>query len=272
MDATTLRTDTHAAPLVAPDEPPLYEFLNPGGKAPVLVICDHASQIIPRSMGTLGLDPADLDDHIAWDIGAAAVARRLSAHLDAPALLAGYSRLVIDCNRQPGAPESIPAVSDGVEVPGNRDLGEAEHSARRETFFWPYHQAVTNTLARLWHRGPVPALISVHSFTPRMDGGEDRPWDIGVLWNRDPRLAVPLIDHLRRNDDILVGDNEPYSGLKVAYSIDIHGGAGGLPNVAVEIRQDNVFDEAGQVWWADALGESFADILAMDNLHRVNRF
>jgi predicted N-formylglutamate amidohydrolase len=223
-------------------------------------------------MGTLGLDPAVLGDHIAWDIGAAAVARRLSAFLDAPAVLAGYSRLVIDCNRQPGGPESIPAVSDGIAVPGNHDLSETEQAARRDTIFWPYHQTVTNTLARLWHRGTAPVLISVHSFTPRMDGGEERPWDIGVLWNRDPRLAVPLIDHLRHNDDILVGDNEPYSGLKVAYSIDIHGGADGLPNVAVEIRQDNLFDEAGQVWWADVLGEAIAEILDMDNLHRVERF
>lgn len=272
MDATVFHPATVPDSLIDPDEPPPFEVLNPDGAAPLLLICDHASRTIPRTLGTLGLEGQSLTDHIAWDIGAAGVARRLSARLDAATVLAGYSRLVIDCNRQPGSAQSIPETSDAVPIPGNRGLGEAEHAARVESFFWPYHRTVTNTLARLWRRGTVPALFSVHTFTPQMNGGEPRPWDIGVLWNRDPRLAVPLIDRLRHHDGIRVGDNEPYSGVQVAYSIDLHGGAGGLPNVAVEINQENVRDAAGQERWATIVGDALADILTIDDLHRVKRF
>ncbi len=269
--------DTGAGPLadgppfLGPDEPPVYEFLNPEGAAPVLLICDHASPTIPAALGNLGLAADVLSGHIAWDIGAGAVTRRLAARLDAPALLAGYSRLVVDCNRQPGDPESVPEVSDGVAIPGNRGLRERERAGRVETFFRPYHDAVSNALARLWRRGTAPALISVHSFTPSIDGA-DRTWDVGVLWNRDARLAAPLIERLGAWGDLCVGDNKPYSGLEVAYSIDLHGGAAGLPNCVVEIRQDHVRTAEGAERWAGILGDVLDGLLGREAMHRVEHF
>ncbi len=257
--------------LTGPDDPPVYEFHNPHGTAPLMLICDHASRLIPAAMNNLGLDDWVFDRHVAYDIGAANVAKRLANRLNAPLMLAGYSRLLIDCNRQPGDPQSIPEVSDGIAIPGNQGLSEEEQEARAEAFHWPYHHAITNAMAHLWRIGPPPLLFSVHSFTPTLNG-EDRYWDIGVLWNRDPRLAVPLIGKLRSHEGLHVGDNEPYSGLDLAYSIDLHAGAGGLPNCAVEIRQDHVETEDEAERWAGLLGDALAEIMAMDNLHRVERF
>lgn len=271
MDASENRPGGAVDSLIGPDDPPPFAVLDPDGAAPVVLICDHASRAMPAAMGTLGVGAEALDRHIAWDIGARELTERLSLALDAPAVLAGYSRLLVDLNRQPGDPESIAALSDGTPVPANRDLSEAEQSRRIESFFWPYHHAVTNTLAHVWRRGTAPALISIHSFTPFMNG-EQRPWDIGILWNRDPRLAVPMIEMLRRVPGLTVGDNEPYSGLDCAYTIDVHGAAAGLPNVVVEVRQDQLADTEGVAWWCDTLGRILADILAMENLHRVEHF
>ncbi len=257
--------------LLGPDGPPVFEFLNAEGTAPVLLICDHASPAIPAALGTLGLAADLLKEHIAWDIGAGAVTRRLAARLDAPALLAGYSRLVVDCNRHPAEPASVPEVSDGVVIPGNRGLSDRDRAERVETFFRPYHDAVTNALAGLWRRGTAPALVSVHSFTPSMDG-EERPWDIGLLWNRDARLAAPLIERLGAWGNLCVGDNKPYSGLEVAYSIDLHGGAAGLPNCVVEIRQDHVSTAEGAERWAGILGDVLEGLVGRESLHRVEHF
>ena len=186
-------------------------------------------------------------------------------------MLAGYSRLLIDCNRQPGDPMSIPPVSDHTPIPGNRDLSEEEQESRVETFFWPYHHAITNAIAHLWRIGPAPAVFSVHSFTPSL-GGRDRYWHIGVLWNRDPRMAVPLMERLYAEDGLHVGDNQPYSGKEIAYTIDLHAGVAGLPNCAVEIRQDLVEDEQGVERWACLLAGALGEILAQDNLHRIEHF
>lgn len=259
--------------LIGENDPPPYEVLNPEGGASMLLICDHASRAFPEKMGIIGLDESALELHVAWDIGAAEVTRRLSKKLDAAAVLAGYSRLLIDLNRQPGDPGSIPEISDTTSVPGNQGLSEQEQLDRVESFFWPYHHAVSNALAHLWRRGPAPALFSIHSFTPSL-GGEDRYWDIGVLWNRDPRLAVPLLEKLGAADDgrYHVGDNEPYSGKEIAYTIDLHAGAAGLPNCAVEIRQDLIETPEGAQHWADMLAEAFEKILAHDSLHKVEHF
>ena len=257
--------------LIGPGDPPPFEILNPDGAASMLMVCDHASRAIPADMNSLGLDRSALDRHIAWDIGAAAVTRRLSEKLDAAAVLAGYSRLLIDVNRVPGDPQSIPGISDTTAVPGNQNLAEDDQLARVENFFWPYHHAVTNSLAHLWRRGVAPAFFSIHSFTPSM-GGQDRFWDIGVLWNRDPRMAVPLMDKLKETKSLHVGDNEPYSGRDVAYTLDLHAGAAGLPNCAIEIRQDLIETAEGVDYWAGLLCHAFQDILAIDNLHRVEHF
>ncbi|MBL6933556.1 MAG: N-formylglutamate amidohydrolase [Rhodospirillales bacterium] len=262
-----------ALTLIGENDPPAYEVINPDGAASMLLICDHASRAFPKAMERIGLDESVLDLHIAWDIGAADVTRRLSQKLDAAAVLAGYSRLLIDVNRQPGDPGSIPEISDTTTVPGNLNLSEAQQLERVESFFWPYHHALANSMAHLWRRGVAPALFSIHSFTPSL-GGKDRYWDIGVLWNRDPRLAVPLLDKLKTADGgrYHVGDNEPYSGKEIAYTIDLHAGAAGLPNCAVEIRQDLIETPQGAQHWADILADAFTDILANDNLHKVEHF
>ena len=257
--------------LIGPGDPPSFDIINPDGAATMLMVCDHASRAIPAGMNILGLDQSALERHIAWDIGAAAVTRRLSEKLDAAAVLAGYSRLLIDVNRQPGDPQSIPEISDTTTVPGNTNLNEHDQLRRVESFFWPYHHAVSNSLAHLWRRGPAPAFFSIHSFTPSL-AGQDRYWDIGVLWNRDPRLAVPLMDKLNALGTLHVGDNEPYSGQDVAYTLDMHAGAAGLPNCAIEIRQDLIETPEGVEYWAQILSDAFGDILAIDNLHRVEHF
>ena len=258
-------------PLLGSGDPPPFEIINPDGPAPILLVCDHASNRIPSSLGTLGLDPAQLNLHIAHDIGAAEVARHLSVHLNAPAVLANYSRLVIDINRQPGHPSSIAAVSDNIPIPGNRALSEAGRAARVEGLFWPYHRAVGNLLAKVWRRGRPPILFSVHSFTPQL-GGEARPWHAGALWNRDPRLARLLVEGLNKPGDMLIGDNLPYSGLDLAYTLDLHAGAAGLANVAIEIRQDLVADTAGTRAWGQRLAGVLAPLIGRDELHRIERF
>jgi len=258
-------------PLIGPGDPPPFDVLNPDGAAPVVLICDHASPAIPGALNDLGLDTSALGHHVAVDIGASDVTRSLSRRLDAPAVLAGYSRLLIDMNRPTGDPESILEISDGIPVPGNRGLSEEEIAGREETFFWPYHRAIADITAQLWRRGPAPVLFSVHSFTPSLNG-EERRWDVGVLWNRDPRLALPLIQNLCRRDVLRVGDNEPYSGREKAYTIDRHAGAQGLPACAVEIRQDHLKTSQGMDHWAEILGDALKDILTMETLHRVEHF
>lgn len=262
---------TVSSSLIGANDAPVFQALNSQGQTPLLLICDHASRAIPAALDNLGLPDEVLKHHIAYDIGAAAVTRRLSESLDAPALLAGYSRLLIDCNRAPGDPMSITEASDGITVPGNQNLSEDDQARREETFFEPYHHAITNTLARLWRAGPAPALFSIHSFTPSL-GGEDRYWDIGVLWNRDPRIALPLLEKLGAHQGLHVGDNKPYSGRDIAYSLDLHGGAAGLSNCAVEIRQDHLETDEGVARWGDILSAALKDILTIGSLHRVEHF
>lgn len=271
-DALTDPSDrAAAAPLLKAGEPPPFEVLNPDATRPLLLLCDHASRRIPRALGSLGLDAADRHRHIAWDIGAAAVTRHLAARLNACAILAQYSRLVIDLNRPPGAPDSIPPVSDGTPVPGNRDLAEADEEARVTALFQPYHAEITARLRHLWRvSGQAPALFSIHSFTPTMrSGGQPRPWHVGVLWDSDGRLAVPLMDGLRADGDISVGDNEPYSGWVVGYSVGAHAGSAGLSRAAVEIRQDLIGTDAGAAAWAARLASVLTPILADPALYAV---
>lgn len=258
-------------PLIGEDEPAAFEVVNADGRAPLLLVCDHASARIPAALGSLGLPPQALGLHIAYDIGAASLTRLLAARLDAPAVLAGYSRLVIDCNRQPGDPQSILAVSDGIVIPGNQGLPPDDQEARAEACLWPYHHAIEQVFTRLRRRGPEPLLFSVHTFTPTF-GGEDRFWDAGVLWNRDPRMAVPLIKFLRQHEGLNIGDNEPYSGLDIAYTLNLHAGVAGLANAAIEVRQDHCETDRQLQHWADILADALGQLLAMGNLHRTEQF
>lgn len=246
------------------EDPPSFRVLNPLGRAPAVLICDHASCAVPRMLGRLGLPDEELMRHIGWDPGAAAISERLSVALDAPAVLSGYSRLVIDCNRRPDDPTLICEVSDGTVVPGNRDLDPAERERRMATYFRPYHAAIDEALEAAKRRTAIPALLSIHSFTPRLRvKDEDRPWHIGVVWDRDDRLAVPLLRALRDEGDLVVGDNEPYSGrLHAGYSIFEHGQDRDLPHVMIEVRQDLIGHEAGIAEWSARLERCFRRMLA----------
>jgi predicted N-formylglutamate amidohydrolase len=256
-------------PLLAPDEPPAWQLINDEGAARALLVCDHASRRIPRRLRDLGLDRLALRRHIACDIGAGEVTRRLSRMLDAPAILANYSRLVVDCNRRLSDPTAYLAVSDGEFVPGNHDLTPDEKILRADTIFHPYHGAIRDRLARFRSQGTTPALIAIHSFTPIFDG-TSRPWQIGVLWDTDPRIPVPLMEKLSRIPGLMVGDNEPYSGRAPAdYTIDHHAEPAGLPHVSIEIRQDLISTPEGAERWSLILGRALDEILADDTLYSV---
>ena len=260
------------APLLGPGDPPAAEIVNPAGGTPLLFLCDHASNAIPEALARLGLDESILRLHVAWDIGAAEVARRLAARFDAPLVLSGYSRLVVDCNRRPGHPASIPAESDGVTIPGNRRLDDDAVERRRAACFQPYHDAIDRMLAGFAARGVVPAVLSVHSFTP-VFGGATRPWHAGVLWNRDPRIPTPLLAALRADPRIVVGDNEPYDARDDhGYSMKRHAEAAGLPHALIEIRQDLIDTRHGAEDWAYRIGDALSPILADGALYRVERY
>ncbi len=259
------------SPLLGPGDPPVFQHINADGGAHLVLICDHAGRAVPSTLDDLGLDDADMDRHIAYDIGAAAVTTRLSKLLDAPALMHNYTRLVIDCNRPLGHPESIPESSDGSIISGNADLPEDQAIERVNALFWPYHQVASSIIGHRWRvEKRPPALFSVHSFTPQY-GDEQRPWDAGVLYNRDPRIAKPMMEMLRAKG-LHIGDNQPYSGLESGYSIDMHGTSPGLANGVIEIRQDQIADEAGQDRWADLLAECMTEILKHEDIYRVQRY
>ncbi len=250
--------------LLASDESPACEIVNAGGAAPFVLICDHASALIPRALDGLGLDEAVRTRHIGWDIGAAELARRLSARFDAPLVLAGYSRLVIDCNREFDDPTSIPTVSDGIEIPGNRAIGAAQAEARQRIFFAPYHDAIEAAIAGFTERGHAPAVISIHSMTPVFEGAE-RPWEVCVLWNQDPRVAVPFLDNLRGEGDIAVGDNQSYSGRDdYGYSIRHHAEEPELPHVLIEVRQNLIDTNHGAARWSERVARALGPALLGD--------
>ncbi len=252
--------------LLAASDPPVFELCHPG-TAPVLLTCDHASRRVPAALTLLGLTETALAQHIGWDIGAAAVTRRLAPLLDAPAVLAGYSRLVIDCNRPPDDPSSIPGESDGIAIPGNAALDPAARRERITALFEPYHAAIDQQLARIGVGGRAPAVISMHSFTPRTKGFA-RPWHVGVLWDGEGRIAKPLLAALRAElDPTLVGDNLPYSAREpVGYTQRHHAFDRGLPHVAIELRQDLIAAEAGAAEWAERLARLLKPILATPGL------
>jgi predicted N-formylglutamate amidohydrolase len=246
------------ATLLGPDEPPPVETINLDGSGRAVLVCDHASNRIPERLGTLGLEPDLLADHIGWDPGAAGVARRLAVHLNSPLVLSGYSRLVIDCNRPLGHTESIAEKSAGVSIPGNLGLSPLERSIRIDALFRPYHDAIAGLLDRRSYRPTL--LISIHSFTPVLNG-QLRPWHIGISHWRNPRLAALLLGALRRTGDFTIGDNEPYPiDNDIDYTIPRHGEGRGLPSVMIEIRQDQLRTSAGATAWAGRLSAAYRHI------------
>jgi predicted N-formylglutamate amidohydrolase len=235
------------------DEQPAVVVENLDGRSPFFLACDHAGRRMPRSLGTLGLPQAELDRHIAWDIGAASVARRLTKMLDAVLVMQPYSRLVIDCNRALDVPTSIVKISELTVVPGNQNVSKAGAAARVDAIFRPYHNRITAELDRREAEGRPTLLVSIHSFTP-VFRGESRCVQAAVLYNRDPRFARLMHELLLAEGDLVVGDNDPYVLSDLTdYTIPFHGERRGLPHVELEIRQDLIAGEAGQAAWAERL-------------------
>jgi predicted N-formylglutamate amidohydrolase len=243
------------------DPAPVLEH-NAAGPSPFLLTCDHYGRLFPRALGDLGVAKSELTRHIAWDIGIAGVAEALSDHLGAHLIAQRYSRLVIDCNRPPGAPSSIPMISEATTIPGNEAILFDAAEARRREIFDPYHHRIAETIgARLRDHMPT-VLVALHSFTP-VYAGIARPWHIGALYHRDTTLPPLLLKHLRSEGDLVVGDNEPYAVSDVTdYTIPVHGERRGLINTGIEIRQDLIGDEAGQRQWAERLARIFRKIEA----------
>jgi predicted N-formylglutamate amidohydrolase len=226
----------------------------------LVIVCDHARNALPPGYGTLGLAAPEFTRHIAYDIGVEPVVRGLAARLGVPAVLAGFSRLLIDPNRGLDDPTLIMQVSDGAIVPGNRGIDEAERAHRIAHYYQPYHGAIDALLDEAMASGRPPAILSIHSFTPAWRGIA-RPWHAGILWHRDGRFACPLIERLRARNDLLIGDNEPYSGGLPGDTLDTHATARGLADALVEIRQDLIGLPAGVDEWADRLAALLPEIL-----------
>lgn len=247
--------------LLEEDEPHPVDCRRLDGPSEIFLTCDHGGRRLPRRLGDLGLGAVDLERHIAWDIGAAAVAEMLSELLGAALVLQRYSRLVIDCNRPPTVPSSIVTVSEGTEVPDNQGLEPHQVHTRVREVFDPYHDRIEAELELRRRAGRRTVLVSVHSFTPVFHG-EHRPWHLGLLYNRDPEFARLLGEEFE-GSGLTVGHNVPYSVSDVTdYTIPVHGERRAIPHVMIEIRQDLVAAEAGQQEWAERLHSALRGALA----------
>ena len=243
------------------DVSPVFEQ-NAAGRSPFLLTSDHFGRLIPKPLGDLGLPESELVRHIAWDIGIAGVAMRLSQMLDAHLVAQRYSRLVIDCNRPPHVASSIPRLSEATTLPGNEGLSREDVELRRRAIFDPYHRRIDAVIDQRAHGRRPTILVALHSFTP-VYAGVARPWHIGTLYHRDKTLPPLLLQALRAEGDLVVGDNEPYAvSDETDYTIPVHGEARGLVNIGIEIRQDLISDESGQQQWAERLARILAEIEA----------
>ena len=247
-----------------------YRSIEGDARTGLLILCDHAENAIPSSFGRLGLKEEDLHRHIAYDLGAAAVTEQLAEHLGAPAILSCFSRLLIDPNRGLDDPTLIMQVADGLVVPGNVGLDAASLQARIDTFYTPYHRAIERAVNAAIAMGKPPVIVSVHSFTQAWRGSA-RPWAAGVLWDKDPRLAVPMLEALRSMPGLEVGDNVPYSGQLKGDTLYRHGTVRGLAHALIELRQDLILGAEGQSEWAARLAEVLSKVLgaAGDELHAI---
>jgi predicted N-formylglutamate amidohydrolase len=235
------------------DWPAAVEVLNEQGGSDIVLLCEHASNHIPVEYQLLGLAPHHLDRHIAWDIGAAELTRRLSARLDAPAFLGGYSRLLIDLNRPLGMPGSIPLRSEDTEIPGNSGIDDAERARRAKIMFAPFHDRVAAHLDQRAAAGRSTLIVTIHSFTP-VFLGVPRPWHAGVLYDKADVFAQNMLSCLRVDGALIVAANEPYViSRDEDYAVPIHGDDRGIPAVLIEIRQDLLSNEAGIEEWAGRL-------------------
>eukprot|EP01037_Dinobryon_pediforme_P006990 gene6990-7059_t len=244
---------------------PVFEVLEGRSDIGLLLICDHASSDLPPEYGTLSLPDAQFSRHIAYDIGAAAVTRQLSQALGAPAVLSHFSRLLIDPNRGADDPTLVMRISDGALIPGNARIDAAEIERRRQTYWQPYRDAIAQQIKTMSAQGRAPVIVSVHSFTPVWKG-QQRPWDIAILWDKDPRLAVPVIGQLH-GQGLVVGDNEPYDGALKGDTLYDHATQYGLANLLVEFRQDLIGDAAGVQRWTNIFVQALHPVLSHPHLY-----
>ncbi|MCZ6605990.1 MAG: N-formylglutamate amidohydrolase [Alphaproteobacteria bacterium] len=260
---------TAGAALLGTDDPPVFELVNEDRPGRVLLICDHGGFAVPAKLGTLGLEPAQLRQHIGWDIGAGALTRELAAQLGCMAVICGYSRLVIDPNRTLDDPTSIPQMSDGIPIPGNQGLDGPARKVRADEIFHPYHKALHYAVELYLARGARPIVVSIHSYTEKM-GGVVRPWHIGVQWIDDWRLPRRLIALLRAEPGLIVGDNEPYSARDgLGYTNERHADGRGLANATLEVRQDHIEAPAGATAWAGRLARALVQAMEDEQLFEV---
>ena len=262
-------------PIALPDPisaPPFQPALTlpDSGRTRLVLLCDHARNSLPRAYGDLGLPHSAFERHIAYDIGAENVTRRLAALTDAPAVMAGFSRLLIDPNRGEDDPTLVMRISDGALIPGNARIGPEEIARRIELFWRPYRAACAKTIAQIEARGEIPVILNVHSFTPCLQG-RARPWAAGLLWDKDPRLALPLCEALR-GEGLVVGDNEPYDGALIGDTLYELSTRPGLPGALIEIRQDLLATEDQCAAWAERLARLLPSILARPELSRREFF
>lgn len=255
-------------PLISPEDPAAVEIVNVHGNSNAVLVCDHASNRVPQQLANLGLRPSELSDHISWDPGAAGVARNLSQQLDAPLILSAYSRLVIDCNRPLSHKDSIAEMSAGIKISGNQGLTPEHKNSRITELFNPYHQSIHQLLDARSYR---PSLIlSIHSFTPTLNH-KQRPWQLGICYGKDNRLAVLMLKALSREKDIVVGNNEPYAiDDDIDYTLPVHAESRGLMHVMIEIRQDKISTDGAAAEWATRLAISYNEIEA-EALYRLAR-
>lgn len=242
---------------------PAFEAYYSGGQTPILIFCDHASNFVPPSVGggSLGLPDADMNRHIAYDVGAQGVSLRLADLLKGQAIFSCFSRLVIDPNRGEDDPTLVMKLYDGTIIPANRHVDAAEVERRLDAFHRPYHKAAAAMLDTMIAQSRrTPIIVSIHSFTPQFKGRPLRPWHIGLLTAEDRRLAEPLLDRLAQEPDLIVGDNEPYHGKLEGDCMATHGIARGLPHILIELRNDLITAEADQIAWADRLAPMLMEV------------
>ncbi|MBL8575184.1 MAG: N-formylglutamate amidohydrolase [Hyphomicrobiaceae bacterium] len=235
---------------------PVVGIENADARGRFVLVVDHASNSVPPQYGTLGLPEAELERHIAWDPGALPVARTMARELDAALVASKVSRLVIDTNRQAGDVDLVAEVSETTVVPGNRSLDRSELSHRLDQFHAPFHAAIEALIDCRLARAQPTALVAVHTFTP-VYKGISRPWDVGILFDDDDRLALPMIEALRRETGLVIGVNQPYAPVDRVYTtLDLHGRSRGLPCVMIEIRNDRVATPADQLAWGRRLAHA----------------
>ncbi len=240
-----------------------FETLNESARSNVLILCDHASNRVPADIngGSLGISAEDMNRHIAYDIGARETALHLAKALKAPMLASRFSRLVIDPNRGEDDPTILMKIYDHTIIEGNRHADASEKQRRIEAYHRPYHAAIDAALGAITARGEVPVLISIHSYTPQLKGRPMRPWHIGILWDDDPRIPVPLLQKLAENPGIMLGNNEPYSGELRGDTMYFHASQNGYPHVLIELRHDLIDTPEGQKKWAAILATPLNEII-----------